>query len=140
MEPIERIKLDEGFRPYPYLCTGGALTIGYGRNIDRDSGGLGLREIEASFMMRNDLIEAERDLQEIFPGWSEIDPVRQGAFLNMRFQLGGAGFRSFRNMIEAAKRGAWSLASGHALDSRWAYQTPSRAYRVVEEIKNGVSV
>ena len=59
MNVWDQLRRDEGFRPYPYLCTGGALTIGYGRNIARDKGGPGLAEVEAAFMLRNDVAACE---------------------------------------------------------------------------------
>jgi len=130
---------DGGFRPYPYICTGGALTIGYGRNIDRDKGGPGLAEVEADFMLRNDVAACEIDLKAIFPKWDAFDMVRKGALINMRFQLGAGGFRGFQNMIKAINYGAWQMAANHALDSRWALQTPNRAMRVAEELRTGVA-
>ena len=43
---FDRVKRDEGFRRYPYRCSAGALTIGYGRNIDEYHGGGGINVIE----------------------------------------------------------------------------------------------
>lgn len=137
---IEQLKADEGFRQHPYRCTAGALTIGYGRNIDPDKGGKGISEGEASIMLRHDLIEAEDDLADVFPDWSSIDLVRRGALLNMRFQLGPHRFRGFKNMIAAARRGYWIIAAREASNSLWARQTPERAYRVAMELRDGVAL
>ena len=139
-DPVERIKLDEGYRRYPYRCSEGVLTIGYGRNIDPDHGGQGLDEIEASFLLRNNLSSAEIDLKSIFPGWRDIGYVRQAALLNMRFQLGASGFRGFRLMIRHANDGQWIRAAREATLSKWARQTPERAYRVAMEIRDGVAL
>ena len=139
MDVLERLKRDEGFRPHPYRCTAGALTIGYGRNIDPDKGGKGISEIEASFMLRNDLAAAEIDMKSIIPNFQKLDPVRRGALLNMRFQLGPGGFRSFKKMIAAVNRMDYPTAALEAQRSAWWHQTPERAVRVVEELRHGIS-
>ena len=138
MDLFERIKRDEGFRRHGYRDHLGVLTIGYGRNIDAEAGGPGITESEASILLARDLDGAERDLQLIFPRWAEFNQVRQQALVNMRFQLGPTRFRSFRRMIRAINAGRWVLASQEALDSRWAGQTPGRAYRIARELRTGV--
>ena len=139
-DPVERIKLDEGYRRHPYRCSEGVLTIGYGRNIDPDHGGKGLDETEASVLLRNDLYLAQADLERIFDDWDGFGLVRQGALLNMRFQLGSSGFRGFRLMIGRINAGQWALAAREATFSLWARQTPERAYRVSMELRDGVSL
>ena len=137
---IERVKIDEGYRRHPYRCPAGVLTIGYGRNIDKDSGGKGIDETEASILLRNDLAAAEIDMINLFPGWLVFGQVRRAALLNMRFQLGGRGIRKFVKMIAAINKGSWIMAAREATLSRWAAQTPERAYRVAMEIRDGVDL
>ena len=139
-ELFEQIKQDEGFRRHPYECTAGALTIGYGRNIDPDHGGPGISEDEAHHMLRNDLAAAEIDLRGVFPNWKTIGLVRQNALVNMRFNLGPNRFRGFTNMIAAINRGAWGMAGFEARDSRWFHQVGQRAVRIAQEIETGVSL
>ncbi len=137
---IDQVKADEGYRRYPYHCSEGVLTIGYGRNIDENGGGAGLAESEAALLLCNDLAVAESDLLRLFDGWAEFGLVRQSALINMRFQLGAGGFRTFRNMIRHVNAGHWLRAAREATQSRWAIQTPERAYRVAMEIRDGVSL
>lgn len=47
----KQLKIDEGFRAFPYKCTAGFLTIGYGRNLDTN----GLRRTEAQLLFDNDV-------------------------------------------------------------------------------------
>lgn len=136
----ERVKADEGYNPYPYRCSQGVLTIGYGRNIDKEHGGGGISEDEASFMLRNDLGDAELDLRKIFEKWADFGIVRQSALVNMRFQLGPGGFRSFKRMIWQIRHGNWQLAAREAMDSLWASQTPERAWRIAEELRSGIDL
>lgn len=48
----EQLREDEGFRSFPYKCSAGALTIGYGRNLDSN----GLRRVEAKALFDNDVL------------------------------------------------------------------------------------
>ena len=140
IDVIEQVKRDEGYRRYPYRCSAGVLTIGYGRNIDEEHGGEGLSEPESGILLRNNLAAVESDLGQIFPGWAEFGLVRQSALLNMRYQLGPGGFRGFRKMITHINDGRWLQAGWEAMQSKWAVQTPRRAHRVAEEIRDGVAL
>ena len=40
---LEHLKIEEGFRSFPYLCTAKKMTIGFGRNIED----VGVTEAEA---------------------------------------------------------------------------------------------
>ena len=48
---IRQLALHEGLRLKPYKCTSGALTIGYGRNLDAR----GITEAEAEMMLSHDI-------------------------------------------------------------------------------------
>ena len=141
MNLVDRIIRDEGFEGHAYRCPAGKLTIGYGRNIDPD-GGKGITEREALHLLHGDLIECENDLADIFGWdfWLHLDTVRRYALINMRYNLGPAGFRGFVNMIEAIKRKEWGLAAREAMDSRWAVQVGKRARRIADELRDGVAM
>ena len=47
MSLIEDIKLEEGYRQFPYRCTAGKLTIGYGFNLDD----VGISKEEANLIL-----------------------------------------------------------------------------------------
>jgi len=138
---LNQIRADEGYRRFPYVCTAGALTIGYGRNIDKDHGGEGVTESESTVMLVNNLRSVEQDMERIFPGhWANIDQVRKNALMNMRYQLGAGGFRGFRRMIHAVEMRRWDWAAREAINSKWAMQTPTRAFRVADELRDGISL
>ena len=140
MDLFEQIKKDEGFRRYPYRCPAGALTIGYGRNIDEEKGGPGIAEDEAAFMLRNDLVGAELHLKALFGNWGAMGQVRRNALLNMRFNLGPFRFGGFVKMITAVQKGYWDVAGREARDSRWYFQVGQRAERIARELETGVSL
>jgi lysozyme len=124
---------DEGLRLKPYRCPAGKLTIGVGRNIDDR----GISESEALCLLDNDISECQADLRS-FEWFARLDSVRQRALLNMRFQLGPAGFRGFTKMLQALAAGDMVAAARHGADSKWARSdAPARAARVLEMLETG---
>ncbi|WP_376787674.1 hypothetical protein [Klebsiella aerogenes] len=69
--------------------------------------------------------------------YTVIDEVRRAALVNMVFQLGATGVLGFKKMLQYLNNREYSLAADEALDSKWAVQTPARAKRVTEVIRNG---
>lgn len=141
MDILRRLMQDEGFSPHVYKCPAGKWTIGYGRNVDV-RGGKGVTMPEAVNMLANDIRECEDDLSGLFGAifWDSLGQVRRNALLNMRFQLGPGGFRTFKKMVAAIKERDYGRAEQEALDSDWAEQTPARARRVADEIGSGVDL
>jgi len=125
---------DEGYRQFPYLCTAGKLTIGIGRNIDD----VGISEDEARFLLKNDIEQCLDDCKLIFGSeWNKFSDVRKRVFLNMRFNLGSAGFRSFKNTIAAAKRHEYEMVAYGMKNSKWYSQVGNRAKRLVTMMRPG---
>ena len=141
MDLMSRIMEDEGFRSKVYQCPAGYLTIGYGRNVD-PTGGKGITQSEAIMLLSHDISECEDDVRDFYGPllWDRFGLVRQNALINMRFQLGGAGFRKFELMHDAIRQQDWERASNEAVGSLWAKQTPQRARRIAHELRSGVSL
>lgn len=133
---LDRLELeiaeDEGWRAKPYQDSVGVWTVGYGFNLESRP----MPESVGRYWMREILIECVADLEE-FPFWALANEARRHAFVNMRYNLGGAGFRQFQNMIGAANRGDWMAAAAHARDSRWFRQVGRRGPRVCDAIETG---
>lgn len=132
---IKKLRLDEGTRFKLYKCSAGKWTIGIGRNLsDR-----GISEDEKELMFSNDIAECLDDLPVIFPGFNKFSKARQGAFLNMRFQMGATRFRKFKLMIRAANNGAWMEVIVQAKNSKWFRQMmrlgSPRAYDVIDQLQ-----
>jgi lysozyme len=130
---VEELKRDEGYRMFPYYCTSGRLTIGYGRNIEH----VGINEEEAEVLLNNDIDMAYHWLKGNYSWFDGLSDVRKRALVNMVFNLGGYGFTKFKKMIRALAIGHYDRASLEAMDSRWYYQVGDRAKRIVEMIKSG---
>lgn len=119
---------DEGLRLKPYRDSVGKITIGIGRNLEDK----GITKEEAIFMLKNDILECYRDLKTIFTNFDSFTNGRKRALINMRFNLGYRGFRSFKKMISAIKQNNWEKAIEEAKDSKWYRQVPNRANRIIK--------
>jgi lysozyme len=131
---FEQLERHEGRRKFPYVDTVGKVSIGVGRNLkDR-----GLSDDEIDYLLSNDLKECRDDLAT-FPWWDELDEVRRNVVMDMRFQLGAAGFRKFKATLGAVAAGNYTQAGEYMEASRWARQVPNRAARLIRWMKTGVS-
>lgn len=123
---------DEGCKLVPYRDTVGKLTIGIGRNLDDN----GITQDEANYMLQNDIALSVKELSQY--GWfKRLDEVRQGALINMHFNLGLPRLLTFRKMIAALDAQDFKRAANEALDSRWANQVGARADRLARQLVTG---
>lgn len=131
---VQQIKTDEGLRLKPYHCTAGALTIGYGRNLDA----VGITEAEADAMLRADIIIAERGAEALVGNvWDQLSPARQAVLINMTFNLGRTRLAAFKNFLAALRAADYNTAASEMLDSRWANQVGDRATRLADQMRRG---
>jgi lysozyme len=127
------LRVDEGLSLFPYRCPAGALTIGYGRNLDSK----GISQAEADILLRNDVIDAEMALEVVYPGAVTLSEARYAALVNMIFNLGPSGFRSFVRMRQALDDRDFERAAREMLASRWAEQVGDRAQRLASMVREG---
>ena len=132
----EMVKRHEGFSKWAYLCTAGKQTIGYGRNIDKN-GGPGITEAEALILLSNDLQRINTAASQEFPWFSGLNEPRQAAIIDMIYNLGVAGFRTFKQTISCIESGDYVGASEKMLISTWAKQVGKRAIELAEIIRTG---
>lgn len=134
MSKIEaQIMIHEGFRSSAYKCPAGKVTIGYGRNLDD----CGITENEALMLLRNDIKLCELDLIWIFPDFKRLSKNRQNCLIDMRYNLGGGGFRQFIKMIRAIKADDFVLASKEMTDSTWYRQVGRRGMFLKKQMVEG---
>jgi lysozyme len=139
---VEQIKRDEGRvviggRHVAYQDHLGFWTLGYGRLVDRARGG-GITEDEAQMLLERDIDRCDEELRRRLPVYAALDEARQGALLNMAFQLGVSGLLAFRRTLAHVAAGAYDAAASEMLQSRWAVQTPARAQRIATQMRTGV--
>jgi len=123
-ELVEMIKAHEGFSEKPYKCTSGALTIGYGHNLDAN----GIPESVALQLLYHDIDRAIKDCLAVFGGYFySLNTVRQNVVIDMMFNLGITRFRTFKKFIRALTVGDYEWAAREMLNSKWAKQVGKRA-------------
>lgn len=111
------IKKHEGLRLFPYVCSAGKLTIGYGRNIQE----IGITEPEALIMLENDLKNSMEELAH-FDWFMRLGTVRKGAIIELHFNIGLPKLLRFKRMIQAISNQDFEQAADEMLDSLWAVQ------------------
>lgn len=125
MTPADLVKRHEGFRRLAYDDASGLtvqpgrqvrgwVTIGFGRNLI----GEGISSAEADILLGNDIAACVADLIGIFgDAFTNADPARQAALVDIRYNVGAEGFRKFVKMIAAVKAGDWDAAADECLNS-----------------------
>lgn len=134
-QPLYESLIDhEGIRNLPYLDTLGHLTIGVGHKLD--SIPLTPRVIQA--ILEDDVAYKEAELHRVIPYWHEfLSETRQCVILEMAFQLGAKGVKNFKKMWAAIKAEDFDTAANEMLDSQWHQQTPNRAEKLAERMRQG---
>ena len=127
---IDTIKENEGLKLKAYTCTEGKITIGYGRNLE----GRGITQEEADYLFENDIERLTDSFMssDILSEWPEVNIV----LFDMAYQMGLAGLMKFKNMLAAIKVQDYNLAAHELLDSKYAKQTPGRAQRNAQLLRN----
>ncbi len=129
---IEQIKESEGFRPTVYQCTEGYDTIGYGFAI-KD---LVLGEDICEIILERKIAELKLRIQQKLPFYDDMPEKAQDVIVEMCYQMGINGFSKFKKTIDHLMRKDYKAASVEMLDSRWAKQTPNRAKKLSNQMKN----
>lgn len=133
---VEQLKRDEGEVLHVYQDHLGYWTIGVGRLVDRRRGG-GISKDEAAYLLKNDIEKFQKEVSEQLPWFKHLDEARQGALINMAFQMGTNGLLGFKASLSLIRQGLWQQAHDQLLTSKWAQQTPNRAARIAKQILTG---
>lgn len=123
----------EGCKLKPYADVAGKITIGVGRNLTDK----GLSTAEVTMLLDNDILECIADLMHTYSWFVTLDQVRQHAIIDMRFNLGAAGFARFPNLIHALAVADYQDAARQMLASLWAQQVGHRADDLAAMMRNG---
>ncbi len=132
----EQLRRDEGEIFTAYQDSLGYWTIGIGVLIDKRRGG-GITREESEYLFINRLRARMADLDALLPWWRTLDEPRQGVLLNMSYQMGVLGLMGFVNTLKMIRAGAYMDAADAMLKSKWASQTPERARRLSEQMREG---
>ena len=133
-ELLEAVKLSEGFRDKVYKCTEGYDTIGYGFAI-KD---LVMDEDIAEMILRRKLDSLIDRANKRFSFLKDMPVAVQDVIYEMCYQMGISGVSKFKKTLLYLENREFKMASKEMLDSRWARQTPNRANKlsnIVKEVK-----
>ena len=133
---VEEGSIKENGRHVLYKDHLGFDTIGYGRLLDRSKKGAGISEEEAEYILDSDILNMMDELDGRLAWWRTLPINPKKALVLQAFQLGVPTLMKFSNQLEAMQKKDFALAAEHALKSRWHEQTPARAKRVAEMIRD----
>ena len=105
---IDRLKTEEAFWGMSYLDTRGHPTIGYGTKLP-------ITKAEGAWLLETRLADTHDRLAKAWAPYGGQNQARQGALLDMAYQLGVDGLLGFHDMLDALERGDWAAASKAAL-------------------------
>ena len=130
------IGLHEGFRNNAYKDSRGIPTIGIGHKLLPGENLDNLTDEQVSELFQKDLAKHRKEA-ELIPGFSDLDPARQAALIDMTFNMGAGGVKKFDKMLTAMKNKDWDTASSEISNSAYAKQTGARAQRIAAIMKTG---
>lgn len=125
----------EGLRLKPYRDTVGKLTIGVGRNLDD----VGISRDEALDLLASDLAHVQAELDADHPWWRGLDVVRQHVLVDLAFNVGPGGLKTFVLMLAGLRGGAYAEAARELTLSHWADQVGDRAVELARMMRTGVA-
>ena len=131
-ELLAAVKLSEGFRDKVYKCTEGYDTIGYGFAI-KD---LVMDEDIAEMILRRKLDSLIDRADKKFSFLKDLPIAARDVIYEMCYQMGISGVSKFRKTLAYLENQEFRMASKEMLDSRWARQTPNRAKKLSNVIKD----
>ena len=91
-------------------------------------------------LLENDIQECLKDLKTIFNNFDLLPEQAQRVLVDMRFNLGHAGFLLFKKMIKAVRKKDFHSAALEMKDSRWYHQVGKRAETLIKMMKNDNAV
>ena len=124
---IENIKESEGFVNHVYKDHLGKDTIGYGTLMPLTKDECELLLVHRLEKMKSSLINSKYIV-------GLLSERRQNILFEMCYQLGVSGLLNFKNMWKALEENDFKEASIQMMDSKWAKQTPERAYRLSQKM------
>ena len=133
MDIYDQLRRDEGLQLFPYLDTVGKTTIGIGRNLTDK----GITAEEAEMLLGNDVEAIQNALGAKLPWFRGLSDARQGALINIGFNVGVVGLLGFTKTLDFMSQSNWDAAADEILNSKWASQVGDRAKRISNQIRTG---
>ena len=138
----EELELDEGCKYEIYLDHLGYPTFGIGHLVtdnDPESGWEVGTSIDADRVyeaFESDIEGVLSDCSKLYSDFEDLPEEAQRVIANMMFNMGYTRLSKFKNMKLSVDNRNWDIAADEMVDSRWYYQVPNRAKRLVERMRN----
>jgi GH24 family phage-related lysozyme (muramidase) len=139
MDPDEQLIGEEEGRSatvYPDTSALRLDTIAIGCCVDKRIRGAGLCDAAIDVQFQHDA-GAARHLATLYPGYAQMNAVRQAVIVSMCFQMGAKplGWKQFTAALAA---GNYTAAAAAGRATLWAQsQTPERAHREMAMLETG---
>ena len=130
------LRRDEGVRSKPYRDTEGFLTIGVGHNLDAEGLCPDAIQAQLAYDIRTKGLEP---LDRYLPWWKDHPIAVQRVLINLMFNMGPKTLLGFHNTLAFIKKGDYSRAASHLLQSKYADQVGARAERLASLLREVAS-
>lgn len=138
---LARLRDSEGTGPrkpngnfLPYRDSKGILTIGFGYNLEAH--GLPLDIVERLLMQK--VLDAYHTLERQFPGFIDLDEVRQSVLTDMAYNMGPLFWKSWPIFVSQIQRGDWEAAARNMRSTKWYNDVgPRRADPLIKMMRTG---
>jgi lysozyme len=127
------LTLNEGRKNKMYKDSKGIPTIGIGHNL-RD---VPISDRAIDVIFEDDLNDHASELFRSYPWAAEMDEVRQGALIDLFFNMGGPTLAQFKNTLAAMRVGNWEATALGLEQSAWFGQVGNRGPRIVKMFRDG---
>ena len=138
----DELESDEGCRYEIYLDHLGYPTFGIGHLIvkgDPEYGKEPWTQVTGSRVKEafaQDIETVLTDCERLYEDFYELPEEVQRVIANMMFNMGLTRLSKFKNMKLSVDARDWNIAADEMIDSKWYYQVPNRAKRLVERMRN----
>ena len=138
----EELEIDEGCKYEIYLDHLGYPTFGIGHLItenDPEYGwevGASIDTVRVHETFESDIEGVLSDCSKLYSDFEDLPEEAQRVIANMMFNMGYTRLSKFKNIKLSVDDRNWDIAADEMVDSRWYYQVPNRAKRLVERMRN----
>jgi len=138
----EELEIDEGCKYEIYLDHLGYPTFGIGHLViehDAEYGwevGTSIDTVRVHGTFEQDIKTVLSDCNRLYKDFEDLPEEAQRVIANMMFNMGLTRLSNFKNMKLSVDARNWDVAADEMVDSKWYYQVPNRAKRLVERMRN----
>jgi lysozyme len=130
------LKREEGYERHAYKDSLGFITVAHGRCLEPGVG-YGIDEEEADYLLRRDIDRVAAECQRNFNFWNDASNNVRETLIQLCFQMGTGNLLKFRKTLRHIEKQQFDLAAAELLRSKYASQTPARAQRMAERLRQG---